>query len=94
MINIQNIDDNECFKWCLVRYIHHADRNPVKITKVDRDFATRLDFKGTKYSVKTRDIYRIEKKNSISISAFGHEDKKYPIYVSKKCYEENTFISY
>ena len=20
LINIQNIDDNECFKWCLVRY--------------------------------------------------------------------------
>ena len=22
LINIQNIDDNECFKWCLVRYLH------------------------------------------------------------------------
>ena len=39
LINIQNIDDNECFKWCLVRYIHPADHNSGKITKGDKDFA-------------------------------------------------------
>ena len=26
LINIQNIDDNECFKCCLVRYLNPADR--------------------------------------------------------------------
>ena len=26
--NIQNIDDNECFKWCLVRYLNLVDCNP------------------------------------------------------------------
>ena len=36
MINIQNIDDNECFKWCLVRYLHPADHNSRRITKVDK----------------------------------------------------------
>ena len=36
----------------------------------------------TKFSVKVRDIHKIEKKNSISISVFGYENnKKYPIYV-------------
>ena len=36
-----------------------------------------------------RDIHKIEKKNSISISAFGSENKeKYPIHVSRKCCEE------
>ena len=37
-INIQNIDDNWCFKWCLVRYLHPADRHPARITKSDKDF--------------------------------------------------------
>ena len=39
-----------------------------------------------------RDIHKIEKKkkNRISISVFGYENKEnHPMYVSKKCCEEN-----
>ena len=43
MINIQNIDDYECFKWCLGRYLNPADCSPARITKVDKDFAKRLE---------------------------------------------------
>ena len=28
LIYIQNIDDNECFKWCVVRYVNPEDYNP------------------------------------------------------------------
>ena len=31
LINIQNIDNNECFKWCLVRYLNPADIDPARI---------------------------------------------------------------
>ena len=31
LINIQNIQDNKCFKWCLVRYLILANRNPGRI---------------------------------------------------------------
>ena len=42
-----------------------------------------------KFPVKIRDIHKIEKRNSIGISAFGYENKeKYPIYVSRKCCEK------
>ena len=44
-IDIQNTDNNECFKWCLVRYLNPADHNPRRITKADKDFIKRLDFK-------------------------------------------------
>ena len=88
--NIQNFDDNEYFKWCLVRYLHPADHNPRKITKADRLFGDELDFEDVKFPVKTKDIHKIEKKNSITISVFGYENKvKYSIYVSKKCFKEN-----
>ena len=33
LINIQNIHDNKCFKWCLVRYLYPADHNSRRITK-------------------------------------------------------------
>ena len=42
-----------------------------------------------KFPVRIRDILKIEKKNSISISVFGYEKKeKHLIYVSKRRYEE------
>ena len=50
-----------------------------RITKADKAFATRLDFRGIKFPVKI----------SIGISVFGYESKKkYPIYLSKKCCKE------
>ena len=34
LINIQNTDDNEYFKWCLVRYLNPVDHHPAtKLTK-------------------------------------------------------------
>ena len=84
MINIKNTDDNEWFKWCLVRYL-----NPARITKADKDFAKRLDFKNIKFPVKTRDIRKIEKKNSIYISVFCYKNKvEYSNLSIKKCCEE------
>ena len=64
LINDQNIDDNECHKWSLVRYLHPTDHNPWKITIADKEFAKKLSFKGIKFSVKIRDIHKIEKKES------------------------------
>ena len=61
LINIQNIDDNECFKWCLFRCLNSADRNPARVAKADKDFAKKLDFKGITFPVKVRDIHKIEK---------------------------------
>ena len=41
-----------------------------------------------KFPIKTRDIHKIERKNSGG-SIFGHENKVgYPIYISKKCCED------
>ena len=46
-------------------------------------------FKDIEFPVIIGDIHKLEKKNSIDISIFGHENKeKCPIYVSKKCCEE------
>ena len=80
LFNIQNTDDNECFKWCLLRYLNHVDHHPARIIKVDKGFTKRLDFQDIKFPVKARDIYQSEKNNYIGISIFGYENKvKYPI---------------
>ena len=80
----------------MLRYVNPADHHPGRITKADKDFAKKLDFKDIKFLVKIRDMYKTEKKkNFIDISVFGYENKeKYPIYVSKKCFEENLLTYY
>ena len=68
LINIQNTDDNECFKCCLVRYLIPENRHPVGITETDKDYSKRFHFKDIKLPVKTRDIHKIKnKENSIRI---------------------------
>ena len=69
MINIQNIDDHECFRWCLVRYLNPAHHHPATITKGDKDFAKKLDLKDIKLSVKVRVIHKIEKNKRIPLVA-------------------------
>ena len=71
-------------KWCSVRYLHPTDHNPRRITKVDKIYGDKLDFKDIEFPVKVRDIHKIERKNSIPSIVLGYEDKKkYPIYVPK-----------
>ena len=67
LINIQNINDNECFKRCFVRYLHPTDDSPRRIKKIDKLYGSKLDFKDTKFPVKIRDIRKIKRKNSIGL---------------------------
>ena len=49
LINIQNIYDNEFFKSSLVRYLNPIDDDPARITKTDKYFAKKPDFKVIKF---------------------------------------------
>ena len=72
MINIQNTDENECLKSCLVKYLHPLATNLGRIRKID-----------IKFPVKIKDVHKIDK-NCISVSIFGYENKEtFPIYTSK-----------
>ena len=68
LINIQYTNDHECFNWFLVRYLNPEDRNPTRVTKADEDFGKKLDFKDIKFPIKTRDIYKFEKKNFLVLA--------------------------
>ena len=45
MLIFSTLDDNERFKWSLVRYINLADHHRERVTKADKDFVKKLDFK-------------------------------------------------
>lgn len=93
MINTQNNDDNQCFKWWLVRYVHPANHHLTRITKGDTHLAKRPLFKDIKFPFKTRNIQKIEKKGFYwqCVSGYGNKVKQYPIYVPKKCCEDKNF---
>ena len=80
--------NKECFKFCIVRYLHPAEHHPTRIRKIDEILADELDFENIKFPVKIKDIHKIKKNNCVNISVFGYENKKKQIYLSKKCYED------
>ena len=45
LINIQNMDESECLKRCLVRYLHPAGHPPAKIRKFDKEFEREHDLR-------------------------------------------------
>ena len=63
MINIQNMNDNQCCKWCINSYLNPVDHHPPRIRKIDEILADELDFELRFY-------------NSIDINVFGYKNKK------------------
>ena len=82
----------------LVRYLNPVDYQSARITKADKDFANRLDFKDIKFPVKVRklEIYTKlkKKKNSIGISVSGFENKKNIQFIYKKNAAKKTMFIY
>ena len=66
--NIQNFDFNQCFRWCLIRYLNPVDHHPERIRNVDKLFEGKLGFKDTKFPVKIRDIHKTEKRIPSALS--------------------------
>ena len=89
LINMKN-DDNECFRWCHIRYLNPQDKNPQRIKKSDKEYINQLDYSEIEFPVTTKKYNKIEKQNEININVFGYENKQpYPIYISKEKYEKH-----
>ena len=99
MINFQNIDDNQCFKQSIVRYLNPASHHSGRITKTHKNLTKKHDFKDITFLVipKITEIHKIEKKkkNSISISIFGYGNKEniQSVY-QKNVVKKNMLIYY
>ena len=92
LINMKN-NDNECFRWCHIRYLNPQDRNPQRIKKEDKLFVDKLDYSGVEFPVEVKHYKKIEKQNDININVFGYENKQpYPIYISKEKHDKHMNI--
>ena len=87
LINLKN-KDNECFKWCHIRFINPTNSHPERINKQDKKIASTLDYRGINFPMKARDYEIIEERFNINVNVFGYENKFFPLYVSKKLNEQ------
>ena len=83
LINLKN-KDNECFKWCHIRFINPTNSHPERINKQDKKIADTLDYRGINFPMKARDYEIIEERFNINVNVFGYENRVFPLYISKK----------
>ena len=53
LINLQN-KDNECFRWCHIRYLNSQNDHPQRIKKIDRKMVQELNYQGVEFPVATK----------------------------------------
>ena len=87
LINLKNKDD-ECFKWCHVRFINAQNKDPERIKKQDKKIASTLDYKGINFPMKASDYEMIKERFKINVNVFCYENRVFPLYVSKKSNEQ------
>ena len=76
--------DNECFKWCDVRFINPQNKYADRTKKQDKKITETLDYRGIDFPMKARDYELVEERFNINVNVFGYQNKVFPLYVSKK----------
>ncbi len=85
-INIQNIDNDKCFMYCLGRALdpHPEADHLERVSKHLKDVCIELGVDKIKVPVKINDIPKIEKQFGASINVFGHQQENiYPIKITQ-----------
>ena len=83
LINIKN-KDLKCFLWCHIRLINPTKTLPERINKKDEEIVSALYYSGIDFPMKTHDYELVEERFEMNVNVFCHENKVYPIYISKK----------
>ena len=87
LINIKN-KDYKCFMWCHVRLINPQNRNAERIKKQDKQTAANLNYSDTVFPLDINDYEKIDDRFQIHVNVFGYGNKVYPLYISKKSYDQ------
>ena len=85
IINMKNQDD-ECFKWSILRGLNPKDNHPERIDKDLKSKQDTTNTEGIKFPVNFRDIDRFESLNpniSVSVMGYNKDERVYPLKVSR-----------
>ena len=92
LINVKN-DDDECFRWCHIRFLNPQNTNPQRINRVDKLMINELNYDGIAFPVTQKQYNNIETQNNIRINGFGYEKgQPFPIHISKEEFENQMNV--
>lgn len=97
IVNVQNIDDDECFKWAILSTICKVKRNAFR-TSVYPTNHPDVDFSNLKFPLPVDQIYKFENKNpgfSVNVYAIAPNEKKiYPLRLAKEVKDKHIHLLY
>ena len=85
IINMKN-QDEECFKWCVLRALNPKNNHPERIDSDLKSKQDTINMDGIRYPVNFRAIDRFEHLNpniSISVLGYNKEERVYPLRINK-----------
>ena len=74
LINMKN-EDNNCFRWCHVRYMNPQEKDSQRIKKSDKEYIQKLNYNNIEFPVAVKQYNKIKIQNNININVFGFEKK-------------------
>ena len=86
VINMKNMEDEMCFKWCIARAANMVESHPERITPKLREQAEEFDWTDCKFPMALDKIKFFEKRNNISVNVY--EWNACPLKIAK---EEKPF---
>ena len=79
---------NKCFLCCHIRHLNLVRPHPERITKIDKELVSKLNYEEINFPVSKKDHCKIEKQNNICINVFYYDNKlTYPVYLSDQKFE-------
>ena len=95
IINIKNEDD-KCFLWSVLRYLHHVQKNGERINDLKK-YENDLNFKEINFPLKVKDITKFENNNldlpGINVFSVNDNNKIYPLRINKKDCQNSIDLS-
>ena len=85
IINMKN-QDEECFKWCVLRALNPKNKNAERVDKDLKSKVETLNMQGMRYPVNFRDIDRFEQQNpeiSITVLGYNQDERVFLLKISK-----------
>ena len=87
LINLKN-KDHKCFMWRHVRLISLINSHPEIINKQDKKIAANSNYSDIVFPLDINDYEKSEVRFQMQVNVFGYENKVYPLYISKKSYNQ------
>ena len=84
VLNIQNLNDDCCFLWCVLAHIHRVDKHAYEVYNY-RKYFNELDISGLHFPLKYSDTAKFETLNpTVSVNVLIFENnEEFPLYASK-----------